>query len=395
MPRSPLATAADRALSGANALLASAARAAWPGPAPRAPERVCVWRTGNVGDVVCALPALAAVRHRWPEAQLTLLTSPGAPGAPGARELLADAPWIDDLWVYHPGDLAPRSFAAALAARRFDALVRLPQNMSSPRRELRDLAFLRGLARVPWARGFGVGGLRWLSRGAGRALARGRELAHESRRLLDLVADAVGRVDGAEFPLPIDDAVRAEAERLLGERGAGLGALLCVAPGAKRDTNRWPAERFAEIARRWTARGLPVAVVGGPGEGALGARVASAAGPLAADLCGRSSLLASAALFQRSAAVVSNDSGALHLAAAVGTPVVSPFTARDAAGRWFPLRRPGRPAHAVLRREPPCSPCWVERCPHDNRCLTEISTEEVWSALEPLAAPARTLAAAG
>ncbi len=386
MPAAPLSTRAARALLAAtNATLGAAARVAWPAEFPAAPQRVCVWRTGNIGDVVCALPALAALRVRWPDARLTLLTSPGPRGAPGARELLSEAGWLDELWVYHPGELAPRTFARELARRCFDVLVRLPQNLSNPWRELRDLAFLRLAARVPRAHGFAVGNLRWLGRRAARALAGGGGLEHESARLLALLEDLVGPVRGAEFPLPIQGAVALGAERLLAQHGLDRAALLCLVPGGKRAANRWPVERFGEIARRWVALGRKAAVLGSAADRPLAARVRELAGPDVVDLCGASPLPLSAAIFARSALVVTNDTGSMHLAAAVRTPCVVPYSARDLPGRWFPYGGGGG-GHTVLRREPACSPCWLEVCPYDNRCLTDVTTDEVWDAVRRTAA---------
>ncbi len=359
-------------------LLGALARAAWPGRPPEQPERVCLWRTGNVGDLVCALPVLAAARVRWPEAQLTLLTSPGARGAPGARELLADATWIDDLSVYHPDEVSWRAFARELRDRRFDVVLRFPQNRTSARRELRDLAFLRSAVRPGWARGFAVGGLTWISRGLGARYAHGRTLEHESRRLLDLHEEAGGPVRRPEFPLPIGGAVAERAEHLFAEHGLGRGPLLCIAPGAKRATNRWPAERFGAVARSWLANGDPVVLLGGAGDRPLAERVLEVAGEGLVDLCGESPLTLSAAILARASVCVANDSGCMHLAAAVGTPCVIPFSARDATGRWHPFEPDGETTrHAVIRRSPPCSPCWLETCPHDNACLIDIETEEV------------------
>ena len=287
--RSSTAPVAARLAAGVlratNAALRAAGRLAWIGRVPEAPRRLCVWRTGNIGDLVCALPALAALRVTWPEAELTLLTSPGEPGAPGAKELLRDAPWIDHLWVYHPRELQARRFARELRARDFDLVVRLPQNMGTPLRELRDLVFLRFLVRVRHARGFAVGNLRWLGRSPARALASHPALEHESDRLLALLRGVSVPTSGAEFPLPLTAEVRAEADRLLAAHGLASGRLLCLSPGAKRSTNRWPLEHFAYVAARWARQGKPVAVLGSASEAPLAAKLRELAGHPVSDLC--------------------------------------------------------------------------------------------------------------
>jgi len=377
-PRSARLAAA--ALGATNGLLGLAARILWPRRRPRSVRRLAVWRTGNVGDLVCALPALWALREAWPEAEITLVSSPGARGAVGAAEMLEGCRAFDRLWTYHPAETSALAFARELRRRRFDAVVQLPQNRSTPARELRNMLFLR-LAGVPWARGFAVGGLLWLGRGAARAHARHPELVQEPARQLAALARIGVRASAVRFEPVADAAVEAGADAVLAEHGWERGRVLAVAPGCKRATNRWPVERFAEVARRWTERGGDVVILGSGSDRELGARIAAVAGPRAVDLCGASPLPLSAALLARSALLVTNDTGVMHLAAAVGTPCAVAFSARDLPVRWTPWGE----GHAVLRRAVPCSPCWLERCPHDDRCLDEIAVDEVWRAVRSLA----------
>jgi len=381
-PSVSLATRLACALHAAiNSMLQFAARLAWREQLPAEPKRVCVWRTGNIGDLVCALPALAAIRRTWPTAELTLLTSPGKRGAPGAKELLADAEWLDHLWVYYRDELSLRGFARELRERDFDLVVRLPQNMSTPWLELRQLVFLWLFAGIRHARNFAVGNLLWLGRGPARALAKSRNIEHEADRLLRLVSEYTVTAHAAEFPLPLTASLKAEATRVLDQHGISSENLLCISPGAKRSTNRWPASRFGEVARRWIEDGGRVLVLGSEGDHALGKEIREIAGPGATNLCGQSPILLAAALIQRAQLLASNDTGAIHLAAAVRTPSVVPFSARDAPDRWFPYFSETTPEHSrpiVHRRSPACSPCWLESCPNENRCLTEIPTDQVW-----------------
>jgi len=393
---------AVRFLTATNALLQLAARLAWHRRMPQEPQRVCVWRTGNIGDLVCALPALAAVRRTWPKAELTLLTSPGKRNAPGAQELLQGAQWLDHLWVYYRDELSLLGFAKELRQRDFDLVVRLPQNMSTPWLELRQLVFLRFFARVRYARNFAVGSLRWLGRGPARALSRARGIEHETTRQLRLVGQFAVTAHHAEFPLPLNAELQAEADRVLERFGIQSEALMCMSPGAKRSTNRWPAERFAEIARRWIESGGRVLVLGSEVDQPLGVRIRDLAGLGVTNLCGQSPLLLSAVLLQRAQLLISGDTGSIHLASAVRTPSVSPFSARDVPERWFPYfseiaPEPSRPI--VHRRSPACSPCWLESCPHGNRCLSEITTDQIWMSTQAVRdlrqGPAKRIALAG
>ncbi len=389
-PPASLATRlAGITLNVVNAMLGFAARLAWRDRLPDSPARICVWRTGNIGDIVCALPALAAIRRTWPNAELTLLTSPGKRGAPGAQELLSEASWLDHLWVYYRDELSFNGFAREIRQSDFDLVLRLPQNMSTPWLELRQLAFLRLFARVPHARNFAVGSLRWLGRGPARALSKSQDLEHEADRQLHLLEDLTVKAHAAEFPLPLNEQVQAEADRVLERYGITSLTLMCISPGAKRATNRWPASRFGEVAKRWINDGGRVLVLGSAGDHPLGSEIQEIAGPSLINLCGESPILLSAALIQRARLLISNDTGAIHLASAVKTPSVVPFSARDVPTRWYPYFSPvseeaTRPI--VHRRSPACSPCWLESCPHENRCLTDIGADQVWRSAEAVRA---------
>ena len=108
----------------ANALLHGAAGCAWPRQRPLDAKRVCIYRIGNIGDTACAIPAMHAIRRAYPDAHLTLVTSPGKAGSIGARELLEGVSWLDEIVVYHAEDIATArgrlGLLHNLRARKFD-----------------------------------------------------------------------------------------------------------------------------------------------------------------------------------------------------------------------------------------------------------------------------------
>jgi len=148
--------------------------------------------------------------------------------------------------------------------------------------------------------------------------------------------------------------------------------------GAKRQTNQWPGERYArvadEIIGRWRTQ---VVLTGSQAEQPLIDHIVERMREKPAVLCGRIDLPRMAALLQRSCMYVGNDTGPMHLAAAVGTPTVSIFGARDFDRRWHPIGT----NHEVLRRDAPCSPCFKEVCDRGLICLNAIETDDVLSAV--------------
>jgi heptosyltransferase-2 len=152
-----------------------------------------------------------------------------------------------------------------------------------------------------------------------------------------------------------------------------------MAPGAAYGpAKRWPLERFEELARALRKRGVPVVVLGGASEGPLGAALASAG---AMDLTGRTTVLEAIGVLARSRALVTNDSGALHLGRAAGTPVIALF------GSSSPVWTGPRPEEGtVIGVDLPCRPCFRRNCPLDGAdhlaCLTRIGVDRVLAALE-------------
>ena len=286
-----------------------------------------VVRALMLGDLLCAIPALRALRAGWPEAEITLV------GLAWARELAARFDHLVDGFLELPGfpglpETEPRvrelpGFLAAAQARRFDLAVQL----HGSGRITNTIAALLGAARTE---GFGLT-IPFPTRG------------HEIHRLLALV-EALGVAplgDELEFPLHPDDAAALRA--VAPELEAGTYAL--VHPGA-RSAHPWPEARFAEVADALAAEGVRVVVTGTAGEADVTARVAELAAAPVLDLAGRTSLGVLAALVSGARVLVSNDTGVSHLAAALRAPSVVVVTTSDPE-RWAPLDRERH--HVVVR----------------------------------------------
>ncbi|MGH7934661.1 MAG: glycosyltransferase family 9 protein [Candidatus Binataceae bacterium] len=354
-----------------NGLLEVARVLAWPRRRPRRAGRVCVHRIGNLGDTVCALPALLAIRRAYTDARFTLMTSPGHSGAIGASDFLSESGWFDEVLTYHSEGIADfrgrlRMFTE-LRRHRFDVWIELPAVGAPLGIQLRNMLTAR-MAGARWAAGWRLRTIGF----AARAQSESMTFPNEVEGLLALVA-GMGIPGAAEFALPIDANERRRAGEMLSEAGLAGATLVVMAPGAKRTPNRWPAERFGEVGCHLARRGFAVAIVGGTSDAAICAGVAESIGGAALNLAGRCTIRESWAVLERSALVICNDSGVQHLAAAAGVPCVSIFSCRDFPGMWYPHG----PRHTVLRKWVPCHTCRLETCPRDNLCIGLITTDEV------------------
>lgn len=187
--------------------------------------------------------------------------------------------------------------------------------------------------------------------------------------------------------LRLTESARAQAASALARAGIALGeAPIALAPGARWPAKCWLPERFGLLAERLAAAGRRVLVVGGSAERALGGMVALADPARCHNLCGEIELLATAAVLERSALLVTNDSGLMHVAEAVGTPVVALFGPTSPRFGYAPYRAASR----LLYAPPDCSPCSKNgqrpclRPRHE--CMEAIGVDAVWEAVESIVA---------
>jgi ADP-heptose:LPS heptosyltransferase len=364
---------AQRYLDLANATLHAAARLLFHRDRPEDPARIIVFRVGNIGDTITAVPALAGLRQRFPRAHITFLTSPGDDRLAGARELLRDSDLFDEMIRYTNEDISTWKGRLQLRQRlllfRADLFVELTHNQASYRAAFRNLLFARSLGVHRVVFGDLVTPPFWRQHHT-PAIMHEQDAVRTWHilRPLGLNAD-----EHLEFPLPEPSWAIAEAEQVV----KGLRrTIVALCPGGKRAINRWPTERFAEVACQLQQNhAISLIIVGGPGDKDLAEAIRKGC-PNTVDATGME-LLATKVLLRRCALLVTNDTGPMHLAAAVGTPVVAVFSARDYPIKWYPYGS----GHVVFRRDVSCACCFLENCP-TMHCTREITVAEVVAASE-------------
>jgi ADP-heptose:LPS heptosyltransferase len=328
--------------------------------------RVLAVRLDNEGDVLLAGPAIRALAAGADH--VTLLCGPRGRQAaallPGVGAVLTwRAPWIDP--EPDPVDRADvEALVARVAAVGADRAVIFGSFHQSPL----PTALVLRLAGVPWIAATSVdypGALLDLRH-------RIDDGVHEVERALDLV-------HAAGFALPPDD--RGEL-RVIGAAPSPVdGPYVVVHPGASVPARAWAPERHAALVEALVAAGRRVVVTGRPSERALTAQTTGSA-RLALDLGGETDFAGLAGVLAGADAVVVGNTGPAHLAAAVGTPVVSLFAPTVPAVRWRPWGVP----HELLYVDVPCAGCRARRCPvAGHPCLAGVEVEDVLAAVERLA----------
>jgi heptosyltransferase I len=325
----------------------------------QSPQSILIIKPSAIGDIVHALPVLPRLRRKWPRAKLSWLVTPAC------ASVVERHPLIDQVilfqrkrfgrgWYNPAAMLDLGGFLIELRRRKFDLVIDL-----------------QGLFRSAWVS---------LASGAPRRVgfANARELApifytdrvecswendHAVERYLKITS-YLGCPNGSvEFSFAVDDEDRRFIEQAIpaGEKFAVL------MPGTNWATKRWPVERFAALVQPLRDRfGLETVVAGAAADRTLARQI-----PAKFDLTGKTNLRQIVALLERAALVVANDTGPMHMAAALGVPLVTPY-GPTAPNRTGPFQR----MDSVIRLNLPCSPCYSRTCSHRS-CMQWLEIDFV------------------
>ncbi len=335
--------------------------------------KILVRATNWVGDAVMALPALEAIRQRELRAHIAVLARPWV------AELYRDLGFADQLIVFdhagrHAGIGGVEQLARELRRERFDVALLLQNAFQA--------AWVAWRAGIPRRIGYARDRRSWLLTQAVELPQAGEIPSPEPYYYLELLRRAgwleqLPQLSGVT--LRAGDEARRNGENKLRAAGAREGSRrVVIAPGAAFGAARcWPVERYAALADRAAAElDADVVLVGSAADRDTAQRIAAAMRSRAILLAGQTTIGELPGVLRACSAFVGNDSGAMHVAAAVGLPVVGVFGPTDPQAT-APLSN----RLTVVREAAECSPCLLRVCPVDHRCMTRIAVERVFDAL--------------
>jgi heptosyltransferase-2 len=334
------------------------------------PRKILVRATNWVGDAVMCVPALAALRERYPAAHIAILARPWVAGLYGREAFCDELIPYDAPGGWHALDRKWK-FAGELRCRRFDCAVLL-QNAF-------EAAALVWLARIPVRVGYARDGRSALLTHSIAVPAAGETPRHQRFYYLELLKRA-GIIDSypADEPIRLSGApAAAKAGRERFAAASVLGPVIGISPGAAYGgAKRWFAERFAEAAVQVAReRHASIAVFGSREELPICEAVREkieASGWPCLNFAGATTLSEFIELAAACDIFLTNDSGPMHIASALDVPTVAVFGATDDEATG-PTGRKSR----VVREPVECSPCLLRECPIDHRCMTAVSASRV------------------
>ena len=339
--------------------------------------KILLTRTDRIGDVVLSTPAIKAARDKYPDAYIAFMVRPYA------RDIVDGNPYLDEVIVYdkygkHKSLIKTISFALSLKKKKFDLCL-----MLHPTNRVHLIAHLAGIKRrVGYDRKCAF----FLTEKIPHKKQEGKR--HESDYTLDLL-----RAIGAEpkdkelfVPVKANDAKRIDDiffENHIGDKVP----VVAVNPGASCVSKRWASERFAEVCERLAENEKArIIIISDEKNKSLAYRLAESMRHEPVNLAGKTTVGELAALLAKANLFISNDSGPVHVACAVGTPVISIFGRKDAGlspRRWGPTSKKS----ITLHKDVGCKICLAHDCPLNFKCLDAITVDEVYAAARTLLTP--------
>lgn len=327
------------------------------------PNKICVHRVGAFGDSIVAIPALSAIRKNFPLSQIDLISTQVL----GVSLLdIAEKDTIaDNIFIYKKGER--KKAWELIRANKYDLYIEIPQNLNLIK------TFL-GMFRVRFL--FGIRSAFGWDKGRIKSFANIQNqympFPRESDRFLKILA-AHGVFGEERYELKISKEDHAYAEALVTDHGRGIAFIL----GGKLPLKKWPLSYWKKLARE-LEKNHRIYLIGGENEKSEAHLLAHELSNCV-NLCGKTSLMQTAAILERLRFAISHDTGAMHLAYAVNLPVIALFSTRDFTSKWHPPKNLG----IVLESYEPCSFCFKSVC-ENNVCMQHISVSAVMNAVQKL-----------
>jgi heptosyltransferase II len=331
-------------------------------------ERIVVRGTNWIGDVVMTLPAVAAIRKTWPRARISVLAKPWV------AEVYRLSPDVDEIILFrqpgrHEGIRGKWCLAGELRRGRFDCAILLQNAI--------EAAIIARLAGIPLRAGYNSDGRGWLLTHSVRRTKEIRRV-HQIDYYIEMVRALGCEPAGRDVRLRPGQDYADLAGSLLDRFGIDENRLLIgIAPGAAYGpAKKWFPERFAAVADRLSSQsGAQGILFGSAGDRESAAAVQKNVQQPLIDIAGKTDLREAISLISHCALFISNDSGLMHVAGALGVPTVAIFGSTNPAAT-----SPVGSRSVVIHHDLPCAPCLKPVCPTDFRCMEMVSVDEVCAA---------------
>lgn len=332
-------------------------------------KNILIVKLSAIGDVIHALPVASALKESYPKAKITWIVEKPA------YNLLQNHPCIDEIIIFEKAKFKSgaglirsiKTLSAQLKARKFDLAL--------------DLQGLFKSAAISWlsraTRRLVYCNARELSHFIGERICGQYSEGHVVERYLDVARYLGCNIDSVNFLINFTDEDKVASEAIAQDAGVALTQkYVILAPGTNWSTKCWPTRYFANLTEQLYQNNVISVLVGAPSDVHLANEITAQAAVAPINLVGKTTLKQLAYIIKHSHGFIGGDTGPMHLAAAVGTPVVALFGPTD-PGRNGPYGS----NHVVITADVPCAGCWRRSCERDRECMNSIQPAAVLQAV--------------
>lgn len=351
------------------------------------PKKILVYKVGNIGDIICIIPSLIAIRKFYKEAEITFLTSPGKKNSVGAKDFLDKSWYFDKIINYYNEDINNLSgiydLIKTLRSKKYDLFIQLPDDWVKFRTLLRNILFAKFIG-VKSAFGFYLR-TSWLFRK--EQILYSPLYMNEVESNLSLLRKNGISIDNIQFDFPFYKNELDYIERLFNDflKNKENNFIVGINPGAKFSSKEWPIDRFVNIIIYLFEKYFinKFVIFGGPNDIDKANYIINNFRNIKniniLDLTNKTSIKESILALKNINFLISNDTGAVHMAAAVNVPTISLYSIRSPLGKWFPYGN----NHIILYcRNINCKNYNSEEC--IKKSMENISVDEVKKACDKM-----------
>lgn len=337
-------------------------------------KNILIYKIGNLGDIVCAIPSFISIRRAYPNARITLLTSPGMENMPGAKEILDKVWYLNEIKNYYADDISSFkkkiNFIKNLRFQKYDLFIQFPDELASFRTLFRNMIFAKILG-AKSAFGFEVRTVKIFK----KTQVDYMEVKTEVESLMEILNKNGIKFSKIEYDFHIPARITENVKKMFEKWQRDKDIIIALCPGGKKISNLWPADRFGQVADYLKMKyRVKIVIVGGKNDLEKANYII---GRLEKDdfiLRIGNEILETVEIFKNCDFLISNDTGAVHIAAAIGLPAVVIFNVRSPLNTWTPYGQ----IHKILYHK------FID-CDYKNencikRSVEAVSVDEVKSA---------------
>jgi len=341
---------------------------------PKTIKKIAIYRFGSFGDSIVSFPTIKSIRENFSNAEIHIYNKLLYKNLVGMEKLL-DENMYDKIFTIKKGKESKIELFKQIKKEKYDIYIELSHAGMNIIQAIQKIIFLK-LAGVKYVFGFEVTPNKFLSKYYNKQ----HTFISERERLLNNLSQHHINTNNykLDFPLrSIDNNLKKVSEYLIRDN-INSEKMVVLITRSKRDSNCWKKENWVKLANELINKNYCIVFIGGNSDKLfINSILEKINSKKAVSYAGVFSALDSAAILKLAQLVVSIDTGPMHLSYAVGTKVISIFSARDYPEKWFPPKELG----VVFRDEVSCSPCFLDKCPHDNKCINSIKHNKILAQL--------------